>query len=112
MPLKMYQANEPTIQRTIAIAAGKGGVGKSTVTVNLALALKALGLRVGVLDSDIYGPSVRKMLPEDKLPAQRRGGAGIFHVEGIGQGDPPETALEVALMQSRAAADLFGQWGL
>ncbi len=56
---------------TIAIASGKGGVGKSTVAVNLALALKRQGLRVGLMDTDIYGPSIRKMLPEDRMPGQK-----------------------------------------
>ena len=59
------------IAHIVAIAAGKGGVGKSTVTVNLALALKKLGYSVGVMDTDIYGPSIRKMLPEDTLPSQK-----------------------------------------
>lgn len=48
----------PGVSRVIAVGAGKGGVGKSTVAVNLALALLGRGLRVGVLDADIYGPSV------------------------------------------------------
>ena len=68
----MY-SSKPTnnIKHVVAIAAGKGGVGKSTVTVNLALALQSLGKRVGILDADIYGPSVRKMLPEEQPPAQQ-----------------------------------------
>lgn len=75
MPLKMYPEKPPHplsgVKHVIAIAAGKGGVGKSTVTVNLALALRHQGFSVGVLDADIYGPSIRKMLPEDRLPGQK-----------------------------------------
>jgi ATP-binding protein involved in chromosome partitioning len=52
----------PGVQHVIAVASGKGGVGKSTTACNLALSLKALGLKVGLLDADIYGPSMPKLL--------------------------------------------------
>lgn len=58
----------PGVKRVVAVASAKGGVGKSSVAVNLALALRDRGHRVGLLDADVYGPSVPTMLAVDKGP--------------------------------------------
>ncbi|WP_128292852.1 iron-sulfur cluster carrier protein ApbC [Afifella aestuarii] len=61
-PQQPQKAGVPGVKAIIAVASGKGGVGKSTTAVNLALGLKANGLEVGILDADIYGPSLPRLM--------------------------------------------------
>jgi ATP-binding protein involved in chromosome partitioning len=58
----------PGVKNVVAVASGKGGVGKSTVAVNLAAGLSELGARVGLFDADVYGPNVPRMIDADEAP--------------------------------------------
>jgi ATP-binding protein involved in chromosome partitioning len=73
----------PGVQSIIAVASGKGGVGKSTSAVNLALGLRDLGLKVGILDADIYGPSMPKLLAIRERP-QTAGGTRLKPISRYG----------------------------
>jgi ATP-binding protein involved in chromosome partitioning len=72
----------PGVAHVMAVASGKGGVGKSTVSVNLAVALVQLGLRVGLMDADIYGPSLPRMLGAHRRPEVR--GERLIPIEAWG----------------------------
>jgi len=73
----------PGVKAIIAVASGKGGVGKSTTAVNLALGLQSLGLKVGVLDADIYGPSMPRLLALKGKP-ELIGGRTLKPMEAFG----------------------------
>jgi ATP-binding protein involved in chromosome partitioning len=82
-PGDKVQPGVPGIDAFIAVASGKGGVGKSTTAVNLALGLRDLGLKVGMLDADIYGPSLPKLLAIKEKP-QTVGGNKLKPIERYG----------------------------
>jgi ATP-binding protein involved in chromosome partitioning len=73
----------PEIRNTVAVSSGKGGVGKSTVAVNLALALAQAGARVGLLDADVYGPNVPMMIGARGLPGMHQGRILPVVVHGV-----------------------------
>ncbi len=112
-------AQPGSLTRVYAVASGKGGVGKSSVTVNLAAAMAAKGLTVGVLDADIYGHSVPRMLGTDARPTQvdnmimppQSHGVRLISIAQFTQGNEPVVwrgpMLHRALQQF--LADVF--WG-
>lgn len=73
----------PGVKHVIAISSGKGGVGKSTVSVNLAVAMGLSGARVGLLDADIYGPNIPMMMGIEKTPEQRDGKISPAESHGV-----------------------------
>ena len=88
----------PGVQNVIAVGSGKGGVGKTTIAVNLSVALSKLGYRVGLLDADIYGPNVPLMmgvnrqpdvLSENRIAPNSNHGVKIISVGFISPGDRP-----------------------
>ncbi len=88
----------PGIQHIIAIGSGKGGVGKSTVAANLAIALAKMGARVGLIDADIYGPNIPlmfgaagtpKVLSENRIEPNEAHGVKLMSVGLISPGDKP-----------------------
>ncbi len=88
----------PDVKHIVAVSSGKGGVGKSTVAANLAVALAASGARVGLIDADIYGPNIPMMLGVRKPPEQQDGKllpAESYGVKLISMGFfvPEETAI-------------------
>ena len=82
-PADKTQPGIPGVEAVIAVASGKGGVGKSTTAVNLALGLRDQGLKVGMLDADIYGPSLPKLLAIREKP-QTIGGNRLKPIERYG----------------------------
>lgn len=114
----------PDVKNIIAVSSGKGGVGKSTVTANLAIALARMGYRVGLLDADIFGPTIPKMFSvEQQRPYAEEvdGRALIVPIEQYGVKllsigffvDPGQATLWRGGMASNALKQLIGEalWG-
>jgi ATP-binding protein involved in chromosome partitioning len=83
-PAARQMAGVPGIKHLIAVASGKGGVGKSTTAVNLALGFQAIGIKAGILDADIYGPSQPRLLGLAGRPQVIEGSNRLRPMEGFG----------------------------
>ena len=109
----------PGVKQTIAVASGKGGVGKSTVAVNLAAALRLSGASVGLLDADIYGPSVPAMTDSRRQPQESNG--RLLPIEAYGMklmswgylSRPDEPVIYRGPMVGKAITDMMTvvDWG-
>src|SRR5207253_2546912 len=73
----------PHLGKVLAISSGKGGVGKSTVSANVAVALARAGHRVGLMDADIYGPNIPRMMGVDRKPEVRGGRIQPLEAHGV-----------------------------
>jgi ATP-binding protein involved in chromosome partitioning len=114
------QTRVPGIGRVVAVASGKGGVGKSTVAVNLACALQHLGARVGLLDCDIYGPSIPLMMginqrptvsAEEKLVPPANHGVKLMSMGFLLDGDQPVIWRGPMIMKTIQQFVLQVDWG-
>jgi ATP-binding protein involved in chromosome partitioning len=85
-PVRHGRPSEPLpgVKHIIAVASGKGGVGKSTVACNLAVGLAKLGLKVGVLDADLFGPSMPKLFGLNSKPSIAPDGKRLIPLESFG----------------------------
>lgn len=89
------------VQRILAVGSGKGGVGKSTISTNLAVALAKQGRKVGLLDADIYGPSIPRMMGVSKRPASPDGKTIIpLHAHGV-------TLMSIGFMMEEGKATIW-----
>lgn len=109
----------PGVKQTIAVASGKGGVGKSTVAVNLAAALRMTGATVGLLDADIYGPSIPAMTGSHQVPEQANGrllpveahGLKLMSFGHLNPGDQPTIYRGPMVGKAIEAMMLQVDWG-
>jgi len=108
------------IKRIVAVASGKGGVGKSTVSVNLACGLQQLGSRVGLLDCDIYGPSIPLMMgtrerptisPEEKMVPPLSHGVKLMSMGFLLEGDQPVIWRGPMIMKTIQQFVMSVDWG-